>query len=816
MGAGPVAGTGRGETGRGPARNGKVPEMKMLRRFVSLLLRKGWPRTSGRIVGLQLQSEVEVARDRWGIPHISARSFHDLLFAQGFVHAQDRLWQMETLRRLCLGRLSEIAGEQAVPLDWFSRMTGMPDMKRRVVAGLSDEERELCQAYADGVNACVRAMGRRLPLEFSATRLVPEPWRAEDCASPLPYMAFTQMFWPWATKLLAVARAGRLTEKEWNDMFPSYPGARLPHDEWFDRAPGLKFGSIHPAALAFHGGLTGSYAAPERLRSILATAQQGSGSNNWAVAEGEDGHPILANDPHLGPSLPAIWYFCHLRVPGGVNVAGTSIPGAPGVVLGRTERVAWAMTNVILDAVDLLTYRVDPDDPMRYFAENGARRMDREEVTVGLPHGRSVTLPLHRTEKGPVVTTLENGVNAAAVMRWYGTIPDGPPEDRSFRGLFAFMKAGSAADLLEAAGNWKYVSMNFVAADLDGHIGWHASGAAPRRTGYSGRLPGDASAGSDWNGFLPFADMPHVRDPREGYIVTANYRPKYYDGPVLSHIWCAPYRQQRIVSAIQGMRRPGVKEFQALQLDVHSGQADRILPVLGNLTFADPGASEAASLLAGWDREVRAESAAAAVFEVFLTQLIRCLLSEKLGGDLDLYFNALSYSVENEILERPNSPLWRGDLVGKVTRALANSIEFCANAMGADRRTWSWGRLHRHEFRHLGATGRLSGWLLNPPALPAHGDCNTINVSWSNPADGSFRVTNIPSMRMVAALGDPDGLLMIGPLGQSGQPGHRHYEDLTGMWREGKLLRIPLTEEGVRAVTREKLVLAGASAPSRP
>jgi len=616
------------------------------------------------------------------------------------------------------------------------------------------------------------------------------------------------MFWPWAEKLLAVARAGRLTEVEWKDMFPSYPGAELPHDDWFDRAPGLKFGAISPGALAFHGGLTGAHEAPELARSLIAGAQPGSGSNNWTVAQGEDGRPILANDPHIGLSLPAVWYFCHLRIPGVLNAAGTTLAGAPGVILGRNERVAWAVTNFMLDAVDVLTYRVDPDDPLRYFTDNGPLRMRQESLTIGLPQGRSVTLPLYLTEKGPVFTSLEKGVNAAAIMKWYGTIPDGAPDDRTFRGVFAFMRAGNVSELLEAAGNWKYLSMNFVAADVDGHIGWHASGAAPVRRGYSGRLPGDASAGADWNGFLPFEAMPHLRDPEEGYIVTANYRPEKYDGPVLSHIWCAPYRYRRIVSAIQGMRRPGVKEFQALQLDVHSGQADRILPLLHGLAFEDPRAAEAALLLAGWDREVRAESAAAAVFEVFLTQLIRCLLSERLGSDLDLYFNALSHTVENEILERPNSPLWKGDMIGTVTRALANTIDACVSGMGADRRTWSWGRLHRHSFRHPGASGRLSEWLLNPPPAPAHGDNNTINVSWSNPGNGSYHVTTIPSMRLVAALGDPDGLFIIGPLGQSGQPGHRHYEDLTDMWREGKLVRIPLTEEGVRAAVQEKLVLA--------
>jgi penicillin amidase len=257
------------------------------------------------------------------------------------------------------------------------------------------------------------------------------------------------------------------------------------------------------------------------------------------------------------------------------------------------------------------------------------------------------------------------------------------------------------------------------------------------------------------------------------------------------------------------MHAPGVKDFQALQMDVHSGQADRILPLIRGLPLQDPRAREAAFMLESWDREVKAESAAVVVFEVFLTELSRCLVSERLGSDLDLYFNARSYTVENEIFGRTGSPLWKGDMIGTLGAALANTIDFCVREMGADRRRWRWGRLHRYEFRHPGANGRLREWLLNPPSLPAHGDCNTINVSWASPSNGSYRVTTIPSMRMIAALGDPDGLLIIGPLGQSGQPGHRHYDDLTGMWREGRLVRIPLTEEGVRSAAREKLVLAG-------
>jgi len=783
--------------------------MKNVSRAVSrILLRRGWPRTNGRISGLPLDETVEVARDRWGIPHITASSLHDLFFAQGYVHAQDRLWQMETMRRVSEGTLSEVVGEQTIAVDWFCRMSGMPEIKRRSAAGLSEEERGHCQAYADGVNACVRAMGRHLPLEFTSMKISPAPWSAEDCISVLPYIAFTQTFWSWAEELFAVSLAGKVTEEEWNDMFPSYPCAPLPHEEWFDKADGLRFGVILPGAFAFHTGLAGAHSASEVARAVLGAAASGSGSNNWVVAEGEDGHPILANDPHLGVSLPSVWYFCHLTVPGLINVAGTSLAGAPGVDIGRNERVGWALTNFMLDSVDILTYRVDPDDPMCYFTEKGPLRMWEETLIIGLPGGKSVKLPLHLTEKGPVVTSLDKGVNAAAVMRWYGTIPPESLQDRMFRGVLGLMKAHSAAEALEAAENWKYVGMNFVAADADGHIGWHVSGAAPLRSGYSGRLPADASAGADWKGFLPYDAMPHVMDPGAGYIVTANYRPENYpDDSILSHIWGPPYRYQRISSVVRGMHRPGVRDFRSLQMDVHSAQADRILPALGSLSFEHPRAREGAQMLASWDREVRKESAAAAVFEVFISELVRYLLGEKLGDDLGVYFNARSYGVEDEILGKPLSPLWKGKMEKGVEAVLAVTIEVCERRMGADRNRWSWGRLHRHVPRHPGATTKLLAWLLNPPVEPAHGDFNTVNVACPLRTNDSYDVVEVPSMRMIACLGDPDSLLIIGPLGQSGQPGHRHYQDLNKMWLQGKHVPLPLTAEEVRAVRRERLIL---------
>jgi penicillin G amidase len=786
----------------------------MKSRFLSrMLLHRAWPRTAGRVTGLPLSGGAEVIRDRWGIPHIFAGSLHDVFVAQGFVHAQDRLWQMESLRRLSEGRLSEIAGEQALNVDCFARMIGMPSMKRQMLAAATEEERGFLQAYSDGVNAYLRQRGTDLPLEFRTMRFAPEPWNAADDLSTVPYLALSLLFAAYAEKLLALVRGGSLTLGEWNDMFPVSPGALLPDDSYFRTLARLRIGALHPCATAFHLGMPDGHTRPP-AEAIAAEPRAGAGSNNWIFARGADGFPLLANDPHLGVALPAVWYFCHLCVPGVLNVAGTSLAGLPGIVIGRNEHVAWGLTNVMLDAVDLLVLRVDPSAPTRYRLGGVEKEMRREDMTFRLPKGRSVSMPVYQTDRGPVITAVEKGVEAVAVFKWCGTLPEGTLRDRSFGGLISSLRAASTAEVLEGGRTWEYVSQNLVAADDKGHIGWHVTGAVPTRAGYSGRLPGDGTAGADWTGFVPYDSLPCVMDPPRGWLATANCRPEGFESDrPLSYSWCAPYRLQRIVEGLSKMQAPRPEDFRRLQMDVHSLQADRILPRLLAYTFAEPRAAAAARILAGWDRELTPHSAGAALYEVFLVQLERELLEDRLEGDLALYFNAKMYGIEDEILERPGSPLWGRKDGGaappeeKIGRALARAMEFCEKRMGGDPRRWKWGTLHRHVFRHPGATSPFLAALLNPRPSPAAGDVNTLNVSWSVPIRDSYDVTTIPSMRMVTSLADPDSLQMVGPLGQSGQPGHPHYQDMSASWQKGEMIAIPLTRSAVQDIAKDRLML---------
>jgi penicillin amidase len=779
----------------------------LFRPLSRLLVGRAYPQTRGTISGLPLRGRVEVLRDRWGIPHLFAENDHDLFAAQGFVHAQDRLWQMERLRRFTSGKLSEIAGEATVGADMFARMLGLPGMRCRAAAAFSEADRAIAEAYAEGVNAYLTSRGRDLPLEFRSMGFTPEPWTSEDEISFLIYLSWNLSFACLTTKLFALVKGKDLTLREWNDLFPSSPGESLPPDPYFDSLAKLRIGALHPGVLAMHRAMPEPWDAKTLVTRILA-ASPGAISNNWAVSRSADGKPLLANDPHLGLSLPAIWYLCHLHAPG-IDAAGASVPGTPGIVIGRNTRVAWGFTTVMLDAIDVLLFRVDPADPRRYRIGDRWFPMEGEELRIQLPRGREVSVPLYRTVRGPVITAVERGIEAVAVLKWYGSLPGDQQTDRSFRVLPSFLRAAKAADIIEAGRSCSWISQNFLAADVDGHIAWSATGAAPVRDGYSGRLPGDGSAGADWKGFLPYDEMPHLFDPPEGFIVTANNKSTDERSPhPISYYWAGPYRHQRITDLLRGMKSPTPEDFRLLQADRHSLAADRVLDKVLAFDFQDPGAREAADQLRGWDRQVSARSRGAAVFEAFLVSLERALTEWKLGPEVGLYLNARAFGIVDVALDRPESPWWGNEEPRAVVeRALVAAMELLGERLGRRRAGWSWGRLHRYAFRHPGATSPITRLLLNPWARPAEGDCNTVNASWYYYAGGSFDATIISSMRVVVPLGDIDGMRVIIPLGQSGQPGHPHYDDLTDAWARCELVPLPLSRGAVEKIARDRQTL---------
>lgn len=783
---------------------------------LNALLPRGRTADRGRIDGLPLRRDVVVVRDRWGIPHITASDEHDLYLAQGFVQAQDRLWQMEMMCRTTEGRLAEIGGPAFVGLDHFSHLAGFGRVRERAIRGASPESLDGLAAYAEGVNAYLAFAGRRLPLELRALRVPRRTWRPEDLCGVLPLNAwFLQT--NYHEEIAALLAREHLDAESFNELFPSNPGARLPNEDFFARYGTKRFGPLSPAALAFY----------------VELAAVGGGSNNWVVAEAEGGKPLLANDPHLAMMVPQIWHLCHLRSPG-LNIAGASMVGVPGIVIGRNEQVAWGLTNVMTDIVDLYAFEVNPTDPLRYRVGSRELEMERETLSLAVAGEGNRELTIHRTLHGPLITEPSPGVEAVAALTWYGTLPDEEYRDTTLDAFFALNRARSVAEAMEAGALVSTIGQNLVVGDARGGIAWHATGLVPLRSGYSGRAPADGSSGRcGWQGFLPYDRLPALDNPERGWIATANNRTVEPGAePQITYAWCAPYRIERIGTLLGEHPRPSVEETRRMQLDRHSAQAEALLPRLLSQRYQDPRALEAAEILRGWDRRMEADSAGPLLFSVFHTEANRLLLEEVLGESLPvvLSFAPLLYTAVDDLLlgGEPRrllagSRFADGGIAALCEEGLVRAIGVIEGSLGRRRRRWRWGRLHTYHYEHLGGAGRtgiagsLLRWLLDRGPYPAGGGPTTVNVAAFNPSlQGGrlapYRVTTVPSIRFVASLADPDRTFIVAPMGESGQPADRHYDDMIRPWLRGDLLPLPLTPTGVAAVARRRLVLAGRGA----
>lgn len=829
------------------------------KRFGRLLSANGGKR-NGSIEGLPLLEEVELLQDELGIPHIFAANEHDLAVAQGYVHARDRLWQMESGRRAVKGRLSEAAGAATVELDHFALLAGFERIRRGAVERVTPENRRFLEAYAAGINAYIDGAGRRRPLEFRMLGLAPSRWTADDLCAVLPINAwFLQT--NYHEELVAILARDRIDSAIFSELFPSAPGARLPYEPFFERYGSARVGPLIPAALAFY---------PE-------FAASSGGSNSWVVRNGEGGLPLLANDPHLGMIVPQIWHICHLSCPT-MNIAGVSMPGVPGIILGRNETAAWGVTNVMTDIVDLYMIQIDPSRPTRYRVGESWHEMEIEEVEIPVRKSDPAKRLIYRTIFGPLITEIADGADAAAALLWYGTLPDAPEgastdcrhgaddtessaveatplaaarppgmvttenlEDSTINGFMAMFRAKSVTELVDAGSLLRTVGQNLTCGDADGNVAWHATGLAPVRHGYTGRCPADGSSGENyWAGFLPYGELPQARNPSDGYIATANNRSVSEEAAGrISYSWCAPYRRERIARSIEAAgERPSAEDFQRIQRDIHVLQADYLLPKLLSFAYADPRSVRASDILRRWDRNADRGSAGALLFSVFLVEFNRLAAGPLLGDALAVYLSVTPpfFSAVDGALVSGDAPnlIAAGnpgkDLGAVCEAALAGAVDIAVETCGKNPARWKWGKLHTYLYAHVGGVSRLAGWVLNRGPYPAPGTSTTVYVGAVNPANtragrksvltgaglvrgrlghrqAEYRAVGIPSMRFTASLADPDRTFIMGPMGQSGRPGNRHYDDMIHPWIEGRVVQLPLSREGAEGVARDRLIL---------
>ena len=746
-------------------------------------VRSALPDTEGTLRVVGLAEPVEVHRDEYGIPHVWARSIEDATFAQGFLHAQDRLWQMELVRRAVQGRLAEVMGEAALDTDRFMRRLGLWNAALAARDALDEEERRLMAAYAAGVNAAREAHSGALPPEFIALRYEPEPWAPVDVLAVVKMMSFTLSSY---SEAVAVARAtARLGPDRVRHLFPAFP-------DWGELI--LPPSPDEPPPLA---------AALVDAFSIAAA------SNSWVVsgAHTRSGKPILANDPHLGLQAPSLWYTMAIHAPGprGLDVAGVTIPGAPLVILGHNRAIAWGMTNAYVDDADLFLDRLDPADSTRYLAPDGYLPFDVTTETIAVK-GRDapVQLVVRRTRHGPVIPVEGLADSMVVSVRWTALEPGS-----AVKGILGLNRARDWATFLQAVDDLDDPHQNMVFADTAGHIGYVMGGTVPlrgsRRPAPVAPVPGWTGEW-DWSGSLPFEEHPRALDPPRGYVVTANNRQTVEDvADLISGTWQEPFRAMRITEMIQSEPRPlDAARMLAMQMDVLDLFARRYRHRAVEAARAI-GDSATARELATWDLRASADSRPATLFYAWVEIVRRAAARDLYRGEPG-YFPRASVG---EVLETGALP-WH-DAGSGAYMALATEAMEDALAL-ADGRPWRLANraVHAHSLGDVRLLDRLLGLHVGPE--PHMGSPTTVNVAhyaFREPArDFPFTTTAGPSMRHVVDMGAPgSGSGFVIGTGQSGIPFSRHYEDQRPMWSEGGLIPVPLDRARADERTRKTLIL---------
>jgi len=764
--------------------------------------RNSLPQTSGVVQLSGPRGPIDIHRDENGVPHISADSPHDLNFGLGFVHAQDRLFQMELNRRLGHGRLAELVGEAGLPIDRMMRTFGFGHRAQQAFEALPEDKQENLQAYANGVNAFLAQHRGSWPPEFIVIGAEPGPW------SPVDTMVWFKIMWLDLSgnaryELNRAQLLTKLSSDQVKSIYPDYPGE--------NHGPLPNLSEIYAATNL------------DQLAAILPPKPLGYGSNNWVVDGNntQSGKPLLANDPHLGLSTPSIWYLTHLHNrKTGKNMVGVGFPGAPGIVLGRNDRIAWGFTNTASDVQDLFIEKLVGED--QYLTPEGPADFITREEVINIRGKEPLVLNVRETRHGPVMsdvyrslqTKLEPGYVVS--LQWTA-LQDTDPALVAMDGL---MSAQNFEEFQAAGRNYFGPEQNMIYADVDGNIGYYAPALVPVRhpdNKIKGRVPSPGwDTLYDWQGYIPYADLPTRYNPAGGVIATANEKIVDDDYPYyLTRDWSQPYRGNRIRAELAKSTAHDIASFSALHMNQQSDYMRELLPAVLAVLPDDHAAQD---ILKGWDGMMSSDSAAAIVMARF-NHLYQAMLIEDELGDLKsavrrqlprLVSSSLRYSLPSDpSADQPTAMplLGRDTTLSWCDNTTTDSSETCADialaamdkALGELRREqgdnpedWSWGAAHVLHQEHR-PMSNIPG-LRDIFALSAAtgGGRFTVNVAGDSLApNGRHRSSFGPSYRGIFDLADLDNSVYVQPTGQSGHPLSAHHSDLFPKWLHGDYIKIP-------------------------
>jgi penicillin amidase len=743
--------------------------------------------TEGEMKLPSLKEPVEVLRDRWGVAHIYAKNTHDLFFAQGFVAAQDRLFQIELWRRQAAGEMAEVFGLPFAEADCFARLMKYRGKMDDEWASYAPDTKEIATAFTDGINAAIDQFGDKLPIEFQILDFKPKKWKPEDVLGRMSGVYMSQNFRNEISRARIIAAVG--VEK----------ARRLaPVDPAREYTPALNADELK----AIDGRILKGYEAATKALSFTPAKTE---SNNWVVSgeRSASGKPLLASDPHRAAALPSLRYLVHLNAPGW-NVIGSGEPALPGVAIGHNDRIAWGFTIIGVDQADIVVEEVNPNNPAEYKTPTGWEKTiyEREQIAVkGEKEAR--TFMTAYTRNGPVL--YEDGKrDRMYVLKWVGHEPGGA----AYLASLSVARAKNRDEFLAAIARWKVPGLNFVYADVGGNVGWIAAARTPIRPKHDGLLPVPGT-GFEWSGYLDVRDLPQTWNPKAGWLATANHKiiPEGYKHQI-GYEFAAPYRFHRIRDRLASKEKWTLEDFRAIQHDDTTIPGLALAKLLKGVDLQDRNLEPFAKVLTEWDGRLTVDAKAGPLYATWLRELQHAFYHPHVPKELAEAMVSLG-GVPNmlAVLEKPDA-VWFGQnpqaARDKLLReTFAKAVEQLKKLPDAQQERW--GALHTVTFRHPLATldpAIAKAFDVGPFERP--GDVFTPN---NTRYDEKYQQVHGATYRHLIDLADWDRALATSAPSQSGQPGSPHYADLAPLWAKAEYFPLAYTRPKVDAVTRHKLTL---------
>jgi len=783
-------------------------------------LTESLPVYEGELNAPSLKSEVKIYFDSLAVPYIFAENDEDASFTPGYLHARERMFSMDMIRRAGEGRLSEIFGVETLPFDRMFRTVGLSRTVKMIKDKMNPEGLKLLEAYSRGVNFYLEEKKNKYPVEFDVLGYEPEEWKPEHSIIVIRMMAW-ELNLGWWTDLAFTELVQKLGEEKVRKILPDYP----------ENAPTI----IPPEIKKFAQININFIETDKAFRKFIGMTGTHLGSNNWVVNSqmSASGKPIIANDPHLAYRAPGIWYVAVIKSPTW-NAAGVTLPGVPGVVIGKNDNISWTLTSIMTDETDFYFETLD-SSRTKYLLDGSWKDLIVIEDTINTRDGIKEPIEINYTHRGPIISGIhpytfvfnnDETTYPPISMRWLG--------NEFSDEMDAFLKINKAKNWNEfksAVEKFNIPGQNFVYADREGNIGYAFGGALPIRSGITTTFLFDGSTSkSDWQGFVPRNELPSLYDPPANYIATANNKVtkdfKYH----ITNLWEPSSRIERITELLQAKSKHSVEDYMNYQEDIYSPYAKNIVPYIlftfENVEVKDKNLGKSLQLLREWNFEMDKYQQAPAIFLTFFDKLMKNIYLDEMGEDLFNQYVFLANVPYRNILDLLQNPYsaWYNDVKKNarktrddvIKQSLTDALDELESKLGKDVKDWQWGRIHTVTFKHAfnGVSGLLDD-VINIGPYEISGDGTTIfntEYAFSESIEEfplfqhePFDCELGPSMRFIYDFARPDEFYLILTTGQSGNIFSDHYKDQTELFLNGKYMKIHTDEESIE-VPQNKLL----------